>query len=153
MTPNDDDEANVPLIAASSHTTLPDEHANRGSADGDKSAGAPGSAKRHSRFREEMDDTHENVYAEREGLRRADSGEGGEEHEDTEGEVDESKMLRPGVFVWCLTLCAGVSGLLFGYEYVRLLLHMKCTCWGKGNWKQRRCCSTLWYERTMRSTS
>ena len=27
------------------------------------------------------------------------------------GEVDESKMLRPGVFVWCLTLCAGVSGL------------------------------------------
>ena len=117
MAPNDDDEANVPLIAASSHTTLPDERANRVSADGDRSAGAPGSAKRHSRFREEMDDTHENIYAEREGLRRVDSEEEGG-REDTEGEVDESKMLRPGVFVWCLTLCAGVSGLLFGYEYV-----------------------------------
>ena len=114
MAPNDDDEANVPLIAASSHTNPPDERANRVSADGDRSAGAPGSAKRHSRFREEMDDTHEDVYAEREGLRRVDS----EEEEDTGGEVDESKMLRPGVFVWCLTLCAGVSGLLFGYEYV-----------------------------------
>lgn len=118
MAPNDDDEANVPLIAASSHTNPPDERANRVSADGDRSAGAPGSAKRHSRFREEMGDSHENVYAEREGLRGADTEEEEGGREDTEGEVDESKMLRPGVFVWCLTLCAGVSGLLFGYEYV-----------------------------------
>lgn len=65
-----------------------------------------------------MGDSHENVYAEREGLRGADTEEEEGGREDTEGEVDESKMLRPGVFVWCLTLCAGVSGLLFGYEYV-----------------------------------
>lgn len=155
MAPNDDDEANVPLIAASSHTSSPDERANRGSADGDERVGAPGSAKRHSRFREEMDDVHENLFAEREGLRRGVRGEGGEGGEgdgDAEGEVDESKMLRPGVFVWCLTLCAGVSGLLFGYEYVYSLIFMECPCWGKGNWKPCRC-STLWYEPTMRSKS
>ncbi|KAJ4986223.1 myo-inositol transporter 1 [Stagonosporopsis vannaccii] len=30
--------------------------------------------------------------------------------------VDESRMVSPGVFVWALTLCAGVSGLLFGFD-------------------------------------
>jgi SP family myo-inositol transporter-like MFS transporter 13 len=33
-------------------------------------------------------------------------------------EVDESALLAPGLFIWGLTVCAGVSGLLFGYEYV-----------------------------------
>lgn len=39
--------------------------------------------------------------------------------EDGEGntEIDESALISPGVFVWGLTICAGVSGLLFGYEY------------------------------------
>ncbi|KAF3036888.1 hypothetical protein E8E12_000752 [Didymella heteroderae] len=37
-----------------------------------------------------------------------------EEAED--GEVDESQLVRPGAFIWALTLCAGISGLLFGYE-------------------------------------
>ena len=32
-------------------------------------------------------------------------------------EVDESAMLRPGLFIWLLTFSAGISGLLFGYEY------------------------------------
>jgi hypothetical protein len=150
MAPHDDDEASVPLIAAPSHTSFPDEHAKRVSADRDAITDAPGSAKRHSRFREEMDDTHENVYAEREGLRRADSEEEEEmQDQETLGDVDESKLLRPGVFIWCLTLCAGVSGLLFGYEYVCFLFRIECACWGKGDRKPRRC-STLWYEPTIR---
>jgi hypothetical protein len=33
-------------------------------------------------------------------------------------EVDESALMAPGLFIWGLTICAGVSGLLFGYEYV-----------------------------------
>lgn len=45
------------------------------------------------------------------------------DHYDDEGEiieqeVDESALVSPGLFIWCLTICAGVSGLLFGYEYV-----------------------------------
>jgi SP family myo-inositol transporter-like MFS transporter 13 len=37
---------------------------------------------------------------------------------------DESALVRPGRFIWVLTFCAGVSGLLFGYEYVLpFLLH------------------------------
>ena len=35
-----------------------------------------------------------------------------------EDAVDESALLSPGLFIWCLTICTGVSGLLFGYEYV-----------------------------------
>lgn len=35
---------------------------------------------------------------------------------------DESALVRPGRFIWVLTFCAGVSGLLFGYEYVLLFL-------------------------------
>jgi hypothetical protein len=35
---------------------------------------------------------------------------------DEEEEVDESKLVAPGAFIWGLTICAGVSGLLFGYE-------------------------------------
>ncbi|KAF1970466.1 general substrate transporter [Bimuria novae-zelandiae CBS 107.79] len=31
-------------------------------------------------------------------------------------EVDESKLVKPGRFIWGLTVCAGVSGLLFGYD-------------------------------------
>ncbi|KAF9693592.1 hypothetical protein EKO04_008542 [Ascochyta lentis] len=37
-----------------------------------------------------------------------------EEAEDVH--VDESALVSPGVFIWTLTLCAGVSGLLFGYD-------------------------------------
>lgn len=33
-------------------------------------------------------------------------------------EVDESALVSPGPFIWGLTICSGVSGLLFGYEYV-----------------------------------
>ncbi|RAR14838.1 general substrate transporter [Stemphylium lycopersici] len=33
-----------------------------------------------------------------------------------EDEVDESALLSPGLFIWALTICAGVSGLLFGYD-------------------------------------
>lgn len=41
-----------------------------------------------------------------------------DEGEIREQEVDESALVSPGLFIWCLTICAGVSGLLFGYEYV-----------------------------------
>jgi SP family myo-inositol transporter-like MFS transporter 13 len=34
--------------------------------------------------------------------------------------VDESRLVAPGAFIWGLTICVGVSGLLFGYEYVDL---------------------------------
>ncbi|OCL12934.1 general substrate transporter [Glonium stellatum] len=33
-----------------------------------------------------------------------------------EADVDEGTLVRPGVFIWVLTFCAGVSGLLFGYD-------------------------------------
>jgi SP family myo-inositol transporter-like MFS transporter 13 len=32
--------------------------------------------------------------------------------------IDESTLVSPGQFIWSLAVCAGVSGLLFGYEYV-----------------------------------
>jgi hypothetical protein len=41
-----------------------------------------------------------------------------DEDEVDEDEVDESKLVSPGLFIWSLTICAGVSGLLFGFEYV-----------------------------------
>jgi SP family myo-inositol transporter-like MFS transporter 13 len=37
---------------------------------------------------------------------------------DEDVEVDESALVAPGLFIWGLTMCAGISGLLFGYEYV-----------------------------------
>jgi SP family myo-inositol transporter-like MFS transporter 13 len=40
---------------------------------------------------------------------------------DEEEDVDESTLIAPGRFIWGLTVCAGVSGLLFGYEYVFLV--------------------------------
>ncbi|KAH9881449.1 hypothetical protein IAQ61_000174, partial [Plenodomus lingam] len=45
-----------------------------------------------------------------------------DEYADEDGEeyagidVDESSLVSPGAFIWGLTLCAGVSGLLFGYD-------------------------------------
>ena len=54
----------------------------------------------------------------REGVPRA------ERYAEEVDEVDESKMIRPGVFIWGLTGCAGVSGLLFGYECVYHLFHI-----------------------------
>ncbi|KAI8934129.1 hypothetical protein NX059_008885 [Plenodomus lindquistii] len=38
------------------------------------------------------------------------------EDEDADVEVDESSLVSPGSFIWGLTVCAGVSGLLFGYD-------------------------------------
>jgi SP family myo-inositol transporter-like MFS transporter 13 len=37
---------------------------------------------------------------------------------DEDAGVDESQLVSPGLFVSILTICAGISGLLFGYEYV-----------------------------------
>lgn len=31
-------------------------------------------------------------------------------------DLDETKLVSPGKFIWALTFSAGVSGLLFGYE-------------------------------------
>jgi SP family myo-inositol transporter-like MFS transporter 13 len=44
------------------------------------------------------------------------------QHEDEEEdvEIDESALVSSGRFIWGLTVCAGVSGLLFGYEYVKI---------------------------------
>ncbi|KAF2635827.1 general substrate transporter, partial [Massarina eburnea CBS 473.64] len=41
---------------------------------------------------------------------------GREEEMEGEDEVDERNMVAPGKFIWILTFCAGVSGLLFGYD-------------------------------------
>ena len=38
------------------------------------------------------------------------------EDEEVDEEIDESALVSPGLFIWGLTICAGVSGLLFGYE-------------------------------------
>ncbi|KAF2846318.1 MFS general substrate transporter [Plenodomus tracheiphilus IPT5] len=41
------------------------------------------------------------------------------ESEETDVDVDESdesSLISPGAFIWGLTICAGVSGLLFGYD-------------------------------------
>jgi SP family myo-inositol transporter-like MFS transporter 13 len=46
------------------------------------------------------------------------SSDNNDDTEPREDEVDESALVSPGVFIWTLTICAGVSGLLFGYEYV-----------------------------------
>ncbi|XP_014557006.1 hypothetical protein COCVIDRAFT_37531 [Bipolaris victoriae FI3] len=37
-------------------------------------------------------------------------------HDDHDDEVDESALVSPSLFIWILTICAGVSGLLFGYD-------------------------------------
>ncbi|KAH8695700.1 general substrate transporter [Phaeosphaeriaceae sp. PMI808] len=39
----------------------------------------------------------------------------GTRHDEDEA-VDESAVLSPGLFIWGLTVCAGISGLLFGYD-------------------------------------
>ncbi|KAF3007700.1 hypothetical protein E8E13_009468 [Curvularia kusanoi] len=117
MTVNDEDEASVPLISAPSSPGPTDELADRLSADADAAPNATGRAKHTSRFREEMNDTYSDTHWEREGLYRVADEVDEERHDEiTEGDVDESKLVRPGVFIWCLTLCAGVSGLLFGYD-------------------------------------
>lgn len=38
------------------------------------------------------------------------------ENEALDVEIDENALISPGAFIWGLTVCAGVSGLLFGYE-------------------------------------
>jgi len=44
------------------------------------------------------------------------SREGVEEEEYNDYESSDRAFEVPGVFIWVLTFCAGVSGLLFGYE-------------------------------------
>ncbi|KAL5120462.1 hypothetical protein ACEQ8H_001480 [Pleosporales sp. CAS-2024a] len=36
--------------------------------------------------------------------------------DDEDVKVDESALAAPGLFIWGLTICAGISGLLFGYD-------------------------------------
>lgn len=43
-----------------------------------------------------------------------------------EPEEDEEDLVAFGWFIWILTFSAGVSGLLFGYEYVLLA---RCRCY------------------------
>jgi hypothetical protein len=38
------------------------------------------------------------------------------DHEGNELDVNENGLVSPGIFIWTLTVCAGLSGLLFGYE-------------------------------------
>lgn len=45
-------------------------------------------------------------------------------NDDEDVEIDESALVSPGWFIWILTVCAGVSGLLFGYEYVSRFPHV-----------------------------
>ncbi|KAH7401555.1 general substrate transporter [Pyrenochaeta sp. MPI-SDFR-AT-0127] len=40
------------------------------------------------------------------------------DHGEVEEEVDESVLGSPGLFIYGLTVCAGVSGLLFGYDLI-----------------------------------
>lgn len=39
----------------------------------------------------------------------------------------ESELTSPSAFIWALTFTAGISGLLFGYEYVCLRLSLQAT--------------------------
>ena len=39
------------------------------------------------------------------------------ENEETDVDAEERALVSPGRFIWILTFCAGVSGLLVGYEY------------------------------------
>jgi MFS transporter, SP family, solute carrier family 2 (myo-inositol transporter), member 13 len=57
---------------------------------------------------------NEGVYAEHDIVREGAEGE--------YVEIEESELGSPGAFIWVLTVCAGISGLLFGYEYAFLKL-------------------------------
>jgi hypothetical protein len=48
-----------------------------------------------------------------------------DESDAEDADVNESALVSPGLFIWGLTICAGVSGLLFGYEYVEILHHVR----------------------------
>lgn len=52
--------------------------------------------------------------------RPSEDDEGAAAWSDSEQDLDvlEASIEKPGLFVWALTIAAGVSGLLFGYEYV-----------------------------------
>ncbi|PVI07842.1 general substrate transporter [Periconia macrospinosa] len=52
---------------------------------------------------------------EEEDRERRGSYDDGEDH-GVEGDVDEGLLGTPGKFIWVLTCCAGLSGLLFGYD-------------------------------------
>lgn len=59
----------------------------------------------------------------RDGGERARLHDGSNYGEHEEEEADESQLVAPGQFIWILTVCAGVSGLLFGYEYAPPLVY------------------------------
>jgi SP family myo-inositol transporter-like MFS transporter 13 len=48
----------------------------------------------------------------------------GEGVEGEQAEIQESELGSPGTFIWVLTVVAGISGLLFGYEYVYTSLYV-----------------------------
>lgn len=54
----------------------------------------------------------------------------GSEGDDADDDLDqlEASLARPTPFLWVLTLTAGLSGLLFGYEYVLLSVSLPFTC-------------------------
>lgn len=52
-----------------------------------------------------------------------------DENDADDVEVDESALVSPGPFIWGLTICAGVSGLLFGYEYASSPRSPLCACY------------------------
>ena len=51
-------------------------------------------------------------------LIRRENEELGDEHEEQISCSDDDNDVKLGWFIWILTFSAGVSGLLFGYEYV-----------------------------------
>ncbi|KAF2085994.1 general substrate transporter [Saccharata proteae CBS 121410] len=46
----------------------------------------------------------------------SETGSDGVQQEQEHSQVDESALETPSTFIWALTFCAGVSGLLFGYD-------------------------------------
>lgn len=65
------------------------------------------------------DETHD-VHEEQPLINDGDGDHHEHERQQEGQDVDESVIESPGFFIWALTFSAGVSGLLFGYEYVPL---------------------------------
>ena len=51
-------------------------------------------------------------------LIQEDASDGGSQYEDDSIKLHESEVISPSLFIWALTFTAGISGILFGYEYV-----------------------------------
>ena len=63
------------------------------------------------------DNVAEPLIADRPATPRDEYGHTDDHASAVEAEDDECALVRPGRTIWVLTLCAGISGLLFGYEY------------------------------------